>query len=216
MAITNNLYVIAAICGNFYQESTVNPGIWEGLIVGNPGYGLGQWTDNPPIVERRTALFNWLDANGYSRDSGEGQLQFLMYENLWIANNAYGQSAYNSLWQYIASSSTNLYDLTQEFMFHWEGINDGSFNIRYTWAQNFLDLFQNDNGVRNPWVTGNFYCSINEAKSNALLIKDFFTGSTPPEPPEPPTPYEPTEEEIAALFSKLLKERGVKGVHIII
>ena len=65
----NNLYVIAAICGNFYQESTVNPGVWEGLDPNNPGFGLGQWTDNPPIVMRRTALFNWLDNNNYSHDS---------------------------------------------------------------------------------------------------------------------------------------------------
>ena len=39
MSISSNLYVIAAICGNFYQESTVNPGIWEGLTPNAPGYG---------------------------------------------------------------------------------------------------------------------------------------------------------------------------------
>ena len=94
--ITNNLYVIAAICGNFFQESTVNPGIWEDLRPDSPGYGLGQWTDNPPVVARRTALFNWLDANGFSRDSGEGQLQFLIHEDLWIPS-LFTPSAYARL-----------------------------------------------------------------------------------------------------------------------
>ena len=71
MAYTSNLKVVAAICGNFFQESGVNPGIWENLTPGAPGYGLGQWTDNPPNVYRRTALFNWLSANGYAQDSGQ-------------------------------------------------------------------------------------------------------------------------------------------------
>lgn len=194
MAITNNLYVIAAVCGNFYRESSVNPGIWEGLTVGNPGYGLGQWTNNAD-TNRRTALFNYLHDNGFSIDSGQGQLEFLMYENIWVPS-LFVQSAYNSLYQYIATTSTNLYDLVQEFMYHWEGINDGSFNTRYTWAQTFLNLFQNDPGTRNPWVAGNFYCNDDQAKSNALLIMDFFTGETPPEPPDPPVPPGPIPPHI--------------------
>lgn len=184
MAITTNLYVIAAICGNFYQESTVNPGIWENLTVGAPGYGLGQWT-NRGEVTNRTALFNFLHDNNFPIDSGQGQLEFFMYQRLWIPNNIYGQSAYNTLYQYLATTSTNLHDLVEEFMFHWEGINDGTFNTRYAWAQTFLNLFQNDPGTREPWTAGNFYCTEQQSINNALLIKDFFTGETPPEPPGP-------------------------------
>lgn len=186
MAITSNLYVIAAICGNFYQESTVNPGIWENLTVGAPGYGLGQWTNNE-TTSRRTALFNYLHDNGFAIDSGQGQLEFLMYEHIWVPS-LFVQSAYDTFYQFIASTSTNLYDLVQEFMFHWEGINDGSFNTRYSWAQTFLALFQNDSGTREPWTAGNFYLTEQQTINNALLIKDFFTGETPPEPPEPPGP----------------------------
>lgn len=190
MSITNNLYLIAAICGNFYQESGVNPGIWENLTVGDPGFGLGQWTDNPPIVMRRTDLFNWLDANGYARDSGEGQMQFLVYENLWIADNIYGQSDYNTLHDYLHTTDTNMVLLVEEFMFHWEGINDGTYNNRYSWANYFLDLFQNDPGTRQPWTAANDYITQAQTDNNALLIKDFFTGTTPPTPPGPgPIPY---------------------------
>lgn len=211
MAITNNLYVIAAICGNFYQESTVNPGIWENLTVGAPGYGLGQWTNNEQ-TSRRTALFNYLHDNNYAIDSGEGQLNFLIYEDLWIPT-LITQSAYSTLTDYLTSTDTNLYNLVQEFMYHWEGINDNSFNTRYQWAQTFYGLFVNDSGMRQPWTSGNFYCTPQQTLDNALLIKDFFTGETPPEPPEP---YEPTEEEIVTMFKYLLKKRGRNGVHIII
>ena len=205
--ISNNLYVIAAICGNFYQESTVNPGIWENLIVNAPGFGLGQWTDNPPQVMRRTALFNWLDANGYSRDSGPGQLAFLVYEDLWIPS-LFQQSAYNTLSDFFASTSTNLSDLTLEWMYHWEGINDGSYTTRYNFAVDVLQLFQNDNGQRDPWYTGNFYLSRDsQAMANSLLIKDFFLNESPP---EPPGQDEPTAEELLALLA-LAKKKKMKG-----
>lgn len=203
--ISNNLYVIAAICGNFYQESTVNPGIWEGLQPGAPGYGLGQWTDNPPQVERRTALFNWLSANGYPQDSGPGQLAFLVYEDLWIPS-LFQQSAYNTLSDFFDSTSTNLSDLTLEWMYHWEGINDGTFNIRLNAAQTFLAAFQNDDGTRARWQAGNFYLDLTTvAKDNALLIMDFFRGSSPPGPTPQPIP-----DDLITILN-LARKKNMKG-----
>lgn len=211
MAICSNLYVIAAICGNFYQESTVNPGIWENLTVNAPGYGLGQWTDNPPIVERRTALFNWLTANGYSHDSGEGQLKFLVYENLWIPS-TFTPSAYNTLTEYFNSTSTNLSDLVYEFMWHWEGIDDGSFSTRYSYAQDVYNLFIHDNGQRDPWYSGNYFLDRDsQSMANSLLIKDFFLEE---EPPEPPTPEDPTIEQLIAMVQSLKKKKKIGGITI--
>ena len=208
MSISSNLYVIAAICGNFYQESTVNPGIWEGLTPNAPGYGLGQWTDNPPQVMRRTALFNWLNANNYPHDSGDGQLAFLVYENLWIPS-LFQQSAYNTLGDFFATSSQNLADLVREWMWHWEGIDDGTLGVRYDAAAHFLSAFQNDDGTRLPWFTGNYYLQLErESTDNALRIMDFFLGS---EPPTPPGPDEPTEEEILAVVRMALKRRKKGG-----
>lgn len=213
MAICTNLAVIAAICGNFYQESTVNPGVWEGLTPNNPGYGLGQWTDNPPQVMRRTALFNWLNNNGFPRDSGEGQLQFLVYENLWIPS-LIQPSAYNTLTDYFNSTSTNISDLVYEFMYHWEGINDNSYSTRYGAAVDFYNAFINDTGARTPWHSSNSYLRLEyESTDNALLIKDFFTDEEPPTPPEPP---EPTTDDIIAIANKLISKKKIKGVRIIV
>lgn len=209
--ISNNLYVIAAICGNFYQESTVNPGIWEGQTPNAPGFGLGQWTDNPPQVMRRTALFNWLDANGYPRDSGDGQLRFLVYEDLWIPS-LFQQSAYNTLTDFFQSTSTNLSDLVYEWMYHWEGINDGTYQIRYEAAQAFFNKFVNDDGTRVPWFTGNYYLSgppdYLDSGDNALHIKDFFFNYTPGPTPPGPTP-QIDDDLIAALM--MARRSGKKG-----
>lgn len=178
--ITNNLYVIAAICGNFWRESTVNPGVWENLTIGDPGYGLGQWTDLPQYgLTRRTQLFQWLSANGYAQDSGEGQLAYLVYENYWIPNNQYGQSAYPTLADYLTSTSTNLQDLVYEFMWHWEGINDPQAADRLQYAQQFLTVMQQDPGYRMPWSIGNFYNSVTQAEFNSLHIMDWFITASP-------------------------------------
>ena len=193
MAISSNLYVIAAICGNFWQESTVNPGIWENLTVGDPGFGLGQWTDNPPVVERRTALFNYLDSHGYARDSGDGQLEFLVYENIWIPT-SFQQSNYATLTEFFESTSNDLEALTREWMYHWEGINDGTFETRYQAALRFLNFFwdNSSSSYREPWFSGNYYLTENEASWNSMRIMDFFLENEPPEPPEPPDPPGPT------------------------
>lgn len=207
--ISNNLYVIAAICGNFWQESQINPGAWENWTVGQPGYGLGQWTDNPPAVMRRTALFDWLDANSYSHDSGPGQLAFLIHENLWIPT-LFQQSAYNTLSDYFASTSTSLSDLVLEWMHHWEGIDDGSYNVRLTAATQILADFQNDDGTRQPWTSVNSQISFRAARDNAMHIKDYFLEEEPPEPPIPPGPEPPTEDELIALL-KLARKKKLKG-----
>lgn len=187
MAISTNLHVIAAICGNFWQESTVNPGIWENLTVGAPGFGLGQWTDNPPIVERRTALFNWLDANGYARDSGDGQLAFLVHEDIWIPT-SFQQSDYNTLTEFFQSTDTSTAKLVEEWMFHWEGINDGSYNNRLDFALSVYNYLTSGVTERQPWYSSNSYLSTDQAKWNSLRIMDFFLGEEPPEPPVPPVP----------------------------
>ena len=203
MIIISN-YVIAAICGNFWQESTVNPGIWEGLDPTGAGYGLGQWTDNAQ-VHRRTDLFNWLDARGIAHDSGVGQLQFLLDENLWLRVGAGGHvSAYNTLTEFLQSDSQNMMDLVTEFMWHWEGISDGTEAQRYVFALTVVGDFTHDDGVRDPWYTGNFFLTETQARMNSKHIKDFFSGSG-----------ELTDAEIMAIVSAALKRRR-KGGGIIV
>ena len=211
MPYSTNLYVIAAICGNFYQESTINPGIWENLTVGAPGYGLGQWTDNPPTVMRRTALFNWLSLHGFSQDSGEGQLAFLIHEDVWLGNGAGYQSAYSSLTDFLNSTSTNLSDLTYEFFHQWEGIDDGTGPVRLQFAEDCLDRFQKDKGNRDPWYSSNSYNSIVHAYMNAYLVKDFFTGTSPTPPGPGP---DPTVDELIAILKTARKKKLKGGIFI--
>ena len=212
--ITNNLYVIAAVCGNFWRESGVNPGIWENLTVGDPGFGLGQWTDLPQYgLTRRTQLFNWLSLNGYPNDSGQGQLEYLIYENYWTPASIQ-QSAYSSLSDFLQSTSTSINDLTLEYMYHWEGINDPQANDRITAAQNFYTLFTNDPGTRDPWYAMNAYLTVNQQNNNALLVMDFFLGNTPPPGPGP-GPGPGADGTLYAQFKTILNRRRNRGWNIV-
>lgn len=69
-----NIYAISAMLGNIETESTINPGIWEGLKPNNSkGFGLVQWTP-------ATKLFDWLDNKGLPHDSSVGQMDRIIYE----------------------------------------------------------------------------------------------------------------------------------------
>lgn len=158
-------YVVAAICGNWWQESTINPGIWEGLVVGAPGYGFGQWTGS-----RRTALFNFLDSEGYARDSGSGQLAFFIKEDVWYRN-GYGENFLN-LKDFLSSDSTDLQFLTYAFLQGWEGIWDGTETIRYEAAVKCYDYIvaHAEDEPATGFFKGNRFLSEPERLHNAVII----------------------------------------------
>ncbi len=75
---------ISAVLGNFYCETwwTMDPAK-ESKREGDSGYGLAQWTgegkNKDGTLKNRTALENYLDENGYPRNSIRGQLDFLWH-----------------------------------------------------------------------------------------------------------------------------------------
>ena len=173
--------VAAAMCGNFWQESGINPGIYEGLrvvpLTDNSvygGYGLGQWTNggaNNPLLTRRTEMVEWLRANGYADDSGEGQLAYLVHEDYWHPRPGY-TSAFSSLQDFLNSDSTDIDFLTKEYMWCWEGINDGTLQTRIDAAHlvyNYLLRNANDTSIQN-WIVGNRLLSESERLHNAVLV----------------------------------------------
>lgn len=198
MSITSNVYVVGAICGNWWWESGIDPGIYESLkvvpltdnnIYG--GYGLGQWTNAPARnVFRRTALVTWLRANNYSDDSGNGQLDYFVTENTWYRN-GYGAN-FQNLQDFLSSTSNDIQMLTYAFMQGWEGIWNGTQNQRVQYALQVVNYiqehYQDDPG---NWITGNRYLSEAERYHNALLVYNWLVGNDVPPDPDPPQPPEP-------------------------
>ena len=101
---------ISAMFGNMQTESTLNPGIWQGLDPFVGGYGLVQWTPY-------TNYSNWA-GDGW-QDNGQKEMERIIYElenNLqWISTRLYPMS----FQEFATSEKTPAY-LAQAFLYNYE------------------------------------------------------------------------------------------------
>lgn len=171
-----SLYVVAAIAGNFWIESSINPGIWENLQEGTwtdllKGYGLGQWTNTGSNTEGRLyQLHKWLSKNGYADDSGDGQVQYIIEENYWTPKEGYEK--YATLTDFMQSDSTDITELTHYWNYCWEGIYNSTWNTRVDRAKdcyNYILQHKDDTAIT-AWITGNRFLSVNERYNNAVML----------------------------------------------
>lgn len=190
-----SIYVISAIAGNWVAESNLNPGYWEGGVVSGwdslyHGYGLGQWTNTGGDTHGRLyQLHDYLSTNGYADDSGDGEVSFFLYENDWrktvSIDGVEYVSQYDNLTEFLHSTSTNISELTVEFVLHWERIH-GDQQARIEYAERIFTYLQtngNDPSVT-EWVSGNRYLSWTEIYNNAVMLYRFLSaggggGGTP-------------------------------------
>lgn len=179
-----SMYVVAAIAGNFWTESSINPGIWESLNTGtwtdlNKGFGLGQWTNTGGNTQGRLyQLHKWLSENGYADDSGDGQVQYIIEENYWTPKAGYEK--YADLNAFLTSDSTDIEELTHYWNWCWEGIHNASWNARVEQAKecyNYIFAHKDDESIT-EWITGNRFLSVNERLNNAVMLyRILSTGS---------------------------------------
>lgn len=176
-------YVVSAICGNWWTESGINPGVFENLkpvpmkddnIYG--GFGLGGWTNAAQYnTFRRTALANWMDEHGYPYDSGEGQLEFFIAEDVWLRKTH--SKPFENLQAFLSSDSTDIDMLTNAFLDGWEGIFNYTAPLRRERAHRVFEYIQdhaNDSSI-NTWVVGNKFISEEETLNNAILVYRFLS-----------------------------------------
>ena len=139
---------IAAMFGNMQTESTLNPGIWQGLTPPDAGqtevgYGLVQWTP-------ATNFLSWAESN--KRDSGDiiAQLDKILDE---LANGTqyYPTESYPETFaQFSVSDKTPEY-LAQAFLLNYERPADQNQPARSTQARKWYNYLSDyDPGVIIP------------------------------------------------------------------
>lgn len=196
-----SIYVISALCGNWMQESTVNPALWEGTVKSsftslNHGYGIGQWTNTGGDTHGRLyQLYQYLTSSGYAIDDGNAQIEYLVKENTWYP--VAEAQKYGNLNGFLTSTSTDIADLTHAFNIGWEGIHDASWDTRVTYANECYDyLLEHMDDDVTGWITGNRFLSRAESYNNVLMAYKLLSGGRPPIPPKPPTPSERDKSKI--------------------
>lgn len=180
--------VIAAICGNFWRESTVNAGIWESLIVmpwdyiynyddpNKGGYGIGGFTNTQSQYGtdmRLLRMHDWCVNNGYAVDDGNAQLYYIVFvERLWAG--VYNNDEFDD---YLASTETDLYTLVDQWCRYWEGVPGNAMPERYSYAQQAYDYIQahkDDNPSNYRWIVGNRFLATAETLNNVMCLYFWF------------------------------------------
>ena len=126
-----------AVMGCIAYESGFNP---TAENVNDGGYGLLQWT-NVANSDRKSKLLNYLDSNGYSRDSIEGQMAFAIQElkTIFSNENGYAYPVYETL-----TSSESIAECLQMFFSHAEaGTNVEISNAVYYGSRTTQELYDN-------------------------------------------------------------------------
>lgn len=127
------LNAVAGMLGNMQAESTINPGRWQGGIVEpSQGYGLVQWTPS-------TNVTNWLTANGYAIDSGDGQCAKIQNEletgQQWIPTDTYPMT-----FREFTQSTDTPYNLAMVFIRNYERPAEPDQPIRGIYAIYWYDF----------------------------------------------------------------------------
>lgn len=192
-------YVVAAMCGCWAWESGMNPGIWESLnptswdheyqYDGIGGYGLGQWTNVGTSHGRCWNLHVWVTEHGYTDGNLYGQLNFVIAENYWTADNSV--MGYSSLSEFLASDSTDLNKLVEEFLACWEGVPGNRLSERIAYAHNYYQfIYENAYLDVSSWqqVSGNFFQDpTGKEAHNNLMLAYWWAGGVEPDAPDKPS-----------------------------
>lgn len=162
----SSVYVIAALAGNAWRESHINPTLQQ---VGGGAFGIFQWDGG-----RRDALLSWLSDNGYASTDPNGQMHYLIVEGDW--QGSYG--GISSLDEFMQSDSTDIAMLTTAFCTCWERPGVPALDERIQFASKALEYIQDNanNNTISTWITEPmYYLSESQALNNAVMMYRFYS-----------------------------------------
>ena len=161
-----SVYVIAALAGNAWRESHINPTLQQ---LGGGAFGIFQWDGT-----RREALLSWLSDNGYESTDPNGQMQYLIVEGDW--QGTYG--GISSLDEFMQSDSTDVAMLTTAFCTCWERPGVPALDERIQFANKALEYIQdnaNDTSITTWETEPMYYLSEAQALKNAVLMFRYYS-----------------------------------------
>ena len=121
---------IAAMLGNMQSESSINPGIWEGLKPFQGGYGLVQWT--PYTKYSEWAGTGW-------ENNGSKQMQRIIFE-LETGIQYYPTSKYPETFREFTQSEKPVQYLAYAWMYNYERPDNLDQPQRATQAAEWLEF----------------------------------------------------------------------------
>ena len=160
-----SIYVVSALAGNAYRESTINPQLQQ---VGGTAYGIFQWDGN-----RKTAFLEWCSSKGYSVIDASPQLEYLIVEDDWQGTFA----EISSLTEFLNSTSTDIDSLTEAFCTCWERPGKPYLDERIAFAHkaySYILQHAQDTTIQ-TWYTSSTYLTEEQALNNAVLMYRYYS-----------------------------------------
>lgn len=128
---------IAGLLGNFQQESTINPGLWQNLTPGTGGYGLMQSTP-------ASKYFNYASAHNIDTnepdENGDGQCAYVNDGPAlgeWLPG-----SGYSYTWAEFAKLK-DYREATRAFLYQYERAGDAALANRLAYAEHWYNQIKN-------------------------------------------------------------------------
>lgn len=134
---------IAGMLGNMETESTINPGIWEGLNAGSgPGYGLVQWTPY-------TKYTDWCNSEGLEPSHMDSALKRIEYE-LETGQQYYPTAGYPETFAEFKVSEKNPNYLAMAFLANYERPAEPNQPARGTQAEAWYEFLTGEPAPVDP------------------------------------------------------------------
>lgn len=137
---------VAAMLGNFESESSINPGIWQGLKEGNlsGGFGLAQWTP-------ATKYINWCKDRNIDPSDMESALSRIEYEEKnglqWAKS-----SEYPLTFSQFKTSKKDVKYLANAFLYNYERPLVKPQPARCTQAEKWYSFLKNLSTADAGWI----------------------------------------------------------------
>lgn len=155
--IKTSIYVISAMCGNMWIDSSLNPDIYL------TGYGLPQITDT-------TAMEQWLAGYTYADtvSKAQGQMDYMLHEGIWTSKLA--SRMFSSLQDFLNSKSKDITMLTHAFNQGHDNFRRFDWDTRVENARRCYNYIIQHKGENPGWVESKNYLSFNQRLQNALML----------------------------------------------
>lgn len=163
---------IAGLLGNMQQESTINPGRWQGGS--GPGYGLVQW-------DPASGWFNYAAVHGIDTtdadESGDGQCDCINdgeSEGQWLPNHPTA-IAHNTRYSWAEFSQlTDVHEAVRAFLYEYERAGTAMLQNRYDYADYWYTLITSgawvsDAGDPPPQTIKSRYGFINDLQRRLVI-----------------------------------------------
>lgn len=155
--IKTSIYIVSAMCGNMWIDSSLNPDIYL------TGYGL-------PQIEDTKTMEQWLAQYTYSNymTKAQGQMDYMLHQGIWTSKLA--SRMFKTLKEFLNSTSKDLTMLTHAFNRGHDNYHLFDWDTRVENTRRCYNYIIQHYGENPGWIESKQFLDFDERLQNALML----------------------------------------------